>query len=81
LAKRKDDKFCKANKDKASNKEGIYINYNLSNDKDYAALAMNNSEMKIGIKDSGGNFIDKIKDDLTKLGLKSNQHFTIEKVD
>jgi len=80
LLKREDDKFFKANKDKASNKEGIYINYNLSNEKDYAALTTDNSRMKIGVKESTGSFVSKIKDDLTKLGLKSNQHFTIEKI-
>lgn len=54
---------------------------NSSNDNDYAALTMNNSEMKIGIKESGNNFVNKIEDDLTKLGLKSDRHFTIEKID
>lgn len=38
-----------------------------------------NAGMKIGVKESNDKFTNKIKNDLTKLGLKSNRHFTIEK--
>ncbi len=78
---RKDDKFQKKHKTTATNGDGIYINYDLPNKDDYAALTIDNNGMKIGVKEPNENFAKKIKSDLTKLGLKSNQHFTIEKID
>jgi hypothetical protein len=79
LPNRKDDKFCEANKDKATNKEGIYINYNLPNE-EYAALAIDNSGMKIGVKEAAKKFIEKIQADLKKIGLNSSQYYSIEKI-
>lgn len=81
LPKRINDKFCTANKAKAANKEGIYINYALPDSGNYAALAADNREMKIGVKESNGKFTKQIERDLKKLGLKSSQHFAIEKID
>ena len=69
------------NKDKATNKEGIYINYALPNKESYAALTIDNEEMKIGVKESNNKFTKQIESDLKKLGLKSSQHFMIEKID
>lgn len=80
LPERIEDNFLSANKLKANNKEGIYINYAFINEENYAALAINNTEMKIGVKESSDNFANKIKNDLTKLGLKANQHFTVAKI-
>ena len=80
LPKRKIGNFCKNNKHIANNKNGIYVNYSLS-EEDYAALAVDDKRMKIGMKEFKEKSADKIKKDLTKLGLKTNQHFTIEKID
>jgi len=81
LQERLNDKFAVSNKDKTTNGQGIYINYALlPNEKDYAALAIDNSGMKIGVKESGSRFENKIKSDLGKLGLKPKQHFEIEKI-
>ncbi len=79
--KRLNDKFYTVNKDKATNKEGIYINYALPNKESYAALIIDNEEMKIGVKESNNKFTKQIESDLKKLGLKSSQHFVIEKID
>jgi len=81
LPKRINDKFCVANKAKATNKEGIYINYALPDNDNHAALAIDNKEMKIGVKESNNKLIKQIKSDLKKLGLDSAKHFTIEKID
>lgn len=80
LPKRKDDNFCKANKDKATNGEGIYINYDLPNEKDYAALAVDNEGMVIGVNEVKENFANKIKNDLQKLGLREKHHYKIQKI-
>ncbi|MCY7376078.1 MAG: hypothetical protein LH472_08920 [Pyrinomonadaceae bacterium] len=73
------DNFSLANKDKINNGEKIYINYCLS-DQDYAALAIDNAEMKIGVKEATENFTDNIKNDLLKLGLEERQHYKIQKI-
>lgn len=80
LPKRNDDNFCAANKEKASNKDGIYINYSLPAEECYAALAIDNTKMQIGLKEPQSEFADSIKNDLDKVGLKPNQHFKIEKI-
>lgn len=80
LPERIEDSFLSANKSKAGNKEEIYINYSLLNEEDYAALAVDNAGMIIGVKESGNRFENKIKSDLGKLGLKPKQHFEIEKI-
>ena len=73
------DNFSLANKDKTNNSEKIYINYCLA-DEGYAALAIDNAEMKIGVKEGDENFADKIKNDLLKLGLEEKQHYKIQKI-
>lgn len=73
------DDFSSANRDKVNNGEKVYINYYLS-DEDYAALAIDNGEMKIGVKESGGYLTNKIKNDFQKLGLEANRHFKIQKI-
>lgn len=81
LQERINDKFAVSNKAKTTNGQGIYINYALlPNRDDYAALAVDNSGMKIGVKESSNKFENKIKSDLGKLGLKHKQHFEIEKI-
>ena len=80
LPNRKDDNFCKTNKDKATNGEGIYINYDLPNEKDYAALAVDNEGMVIGVNEAKENFASKIKNDLQKLGLREKHHYKIQKI-
>jgi len=80
LQERINDKFLSANKAIANNGEGIYMNYALPNKEDYAALVIDNNGMKIGVKESGDNFINIIESEVTKLGLKSGQHFGIEKI-
>ncbi len=79
LPKRINDEFCEANKDKATNKEEIYINYNLP-EENHAALTIDNARMKIGVKELNGKLIKQIESDLQKLGLKTSQHFVIEKI-
>jgi hypothetical protein len=74
------DNFAASNKAKTSNSEGIYMNYNLPNKDDYAALTIDNTAMKIGVKESNETFTDKIIDELLKLGLKSNHHYKIQKI-
>ncbi len=81
LSKRINDKFCAANKSKAANTEGIYVNYVLPDDDNYAALAIDNRKMKIGAKESNGKLTKQIKSDLKKLGLESSKHFVIEGID
>jgi hypothetical protein len=80
LSNRKDDDLYKANKDKAANKDGIYINYALLNKADYAALIMDNSKIKIGVKESGNKFAGKIESDLKKLRLETSKNFEIVKI-
>lgn len=80
LQERINDKFAVSNKDKISNGDGIYINYKSPNKDDYAALTIDNTAMKIGVKEPQDKLANKLKSDLRKLGLKSNQQFTIEKI-
>ncbi len=80
ISKRVVDEMCKMNKKIANNRDGVYINYNLPNKEDYAALAIDNAGMKIGIKDSNNKFTNRIQSDLKRLGLKSTQHFEIESI-
>jgi len=77
LPNRKADGFCKANKEKATNKEGIYINYALPENDNYAVLAIDNAAMEIGVKESESVFQEQIKDDLEDLGLTTPHHFKI----
>lgn len=82
LQERINDAFEASNTNKTGNGRGIYINYALlPNKEDYAALAVDNSGMKIGVKESGSKSENKIKSDLGRIGLKSKQHFEIEKID
>ena len=80
LPQRINDKFSFSNKEKATNKDRIYINYALSNNDDYAALAIDNAGMKIGVKESNNKFTNRIQSDLKRLGLKSTHHFEIEAI-
>lgn len=75
LPKRIDDKFCNANEDKATNKEGIYINYALSEDDNYAALAIDNTGMKIGVKESKNVFQKQIQNDLEDFRINNAASF------
>lgn len=79
LPERLADNFSTSNKTIACNKEGIYINYHLFKE-EYSAIAIDNAKMKIGVKESADKFANKIKSDLSRLGLKPNQHFEIEKI-
>lgn len=63
---RKQDKFCSTNLVEGNNRRGVYVNYTL-NKSEYAALAANNTSAVIAIKDSKGDWVDKIKQALGKL--------------
>jgi hypothetical protein len=80
LQERINDNFSLANKDKINNTEKVYINYALPNNDDYAALAIDNAGVKIGVKESNNKFTNRIQSDLKRVGLKSNQHFEIEAI-
>ncbi len=79
LPKRINDGFCNANKDKSTNKAGIYINYALP-EENYAALTIDNSEMKIAIKEDEKVNAERIQNDLEKVGLNLAQHYKIEEI-
>lgn len=74
------DKFHSANKAKVGNKDGIYINYAFPNCEDYSALAIDNSELKIGFKEEKRKHQNLIEADLKTLGLKTPQHYEFEKI-
>ena len=80
LQERIADNFSLANKDKINNTEKIYINYVLKKE-DYAALAIDNSGMNIGVKEKENEFAERIQTDLEKIGLNTAQHYKIEKID
>jgi len=79
LPSRKEDGFYNANKDKANNREGVYINYKLSEDY-YAALTLDSSGMIIAVKEKENEFAEKIQTDLEKVGLNTARHYRIEKI-
>ena len=80
LPNRKVDKFCKAKKHIANSKDGVYINYSLSNN-DYAALTIDNSGITIAVKEDEKVFAEQIQNDLKKVGLNPTQHYSIEGID
>lgn len=80
LQERITDSFSLANKDKVNNNGKIYINYALIKE-DYAALAIDNTKMTIGVKESNTKFSKQIQHDLEKLGLLPSSHFGIETID
>lgn len=80
LQERIADNFSLANKDKINNNEKIYINYALTKE-DYAAVAIDNSGMVIGVKEKENEFAEKIQTDLEKIGLNTARHYKIENID
>lgn len=81
LPERLNDDFCTANEDKATNKEGIYINYAFPECEDYAALAIDNNGMKIAVKEAEEIIKEQIQADLKSIGLQTPRHFEIEKIE
>lgn len=77
LPERLSDDFQTVNKSKATNKEGIYVNYALPETENYSALAMDNSGMIIAVKENEDNLIERIRGDLESLGLQHSRHFEI----
>lgn len=73
------DKFSAAHKDKINNIEKIYLNYALGKEF-YAALAIDNSEMTIAVKEDKKVNAERIKNDLKKIGLNSAQHYKSEEI-
>jgi hypothetical protein len=80
LPRRIKDNFYNALGDKVTNQEGIYINYALLENENYAALAINDSGIKIGVKESEKVFQEQIQNDLQNLGLTTPQHFKIVEI-
>lgn len=80
LPQRLEDTFCLANKEKTTNKEGIYINYAFPDCEDYAALSIDNKGIKVAINDNT-DIINQIKDELLNLGLQSPRHFEVCKIE
>lgn len=80
LPERLSDDFQTANKSKATNKEGVYVNYALSETENYSALAMDNSGMVIAVKKDEKDLIERIREDLESLGLVYTRHFEMVKI-
>jgi len=80
LPERVDDEFCKANKDKATNKEGIYINYAIPKSDDYTTLIIDDKTMKIAVV-KAEKIANRIKADLESVGLQTPKHFEIEEIE
>ncbi len=80
LPERIKDNFYNENTDKVTNEEGIYINYALPENDNYAAFAVGNSGMKIGVKESENVFQKQIQNDLEDLVLTTPQHFKIVEI-
>lgn len=81
LPERIDDKFQSANKEKATNRAGIYINYAIPKSENYSALAMDNSKMTIAFKNNEDKIAEQIREDLESLGLEYSRHFEILEID
>ena len=73
--------FCIANKAKATNKAGVYINYAFPECEDYAALTIDNKGLKIAVKEIEEIIRKKIQNNLETLGLQNPKHFEIEKIE
>ncbi|HQU84543.1 MAG TPA: hypothetical protein PKY59_15505 [Pyrinomonadaceae bacterium] len=76
MPKRTIDSFCKANKNIANNRDGIYINHKIP-EKNYSALAVDTERMRIGLK----NPEDRIEKDLNHIGLQKPKHFEIVEIE
>lgn len=81
LPERIDDECCIANKNKATNKEGIYVNYAFPECEDYAALIVDKNGLKIAVKEVEEDIKEQIYSDLVSLGLQSPRHFEIERIE
>jgi hypothetical protein len=81
LPERLSDDFYNANKDKTSNKDGIYINYAFPESERYAALAISDKCLKIAVREKTEDSIEQIKIDLENLGLQTPRHFEVEKIE
>lgn len=81
LPERINDKFQLTNKEKATNKEGIYINYAIPRSENYSALAMDNSKMMIAFKNNENNIAELIREELESLGLEYSRHYEILEID
>lgn len=81
LPERISDKFCNSNKDKATNRDGIYINYAFPKREDYSALISDNKGLTVAVKESKNEIKEQILSDLKSLGLQNPQHFEIVEIE
>jgi hypothetical protein len=92
LPERLSDNFCMTNKDKASNKQGIYINYAvlenpdypeliIDSNNDYTAVTIDTDKIKIAVKDAKETIKNQLQADLESIGLQTQKHFEIEEIE
>lgn len=78
LHKRINDAFHSANFSQKKNRTGIYINFALSEQDDYAALRADDSKALIAVKQGKINQAEKIRKELKELGIAVNRKIQIE---
>lgn len=81
LPERIADNFVDKNKDKATNREGIYVNYAIPQCNDYTALTADNKKLKVAVKETKKDIKEKVLADLESLGLETPKHFEIVEIE
>jgi len=79
---RKNDNYHTANFVANNNQRGVYINYELEDNRVYAALCLDNqNKSECAIKENGNEYNDKVKECLEKLGITNPKSLKIVKID
>lgn len=80
LHKRINDAFHSTNFSQKKNRIGVYINFALSDQGDYAALKTDDSKAVIAVKQNNSRFTDKIHKELKELSITDKRKIQIESI-
>lgn len=73
------DKFFTTHYKSGRDRRGIYLNYKLSKG-EYIALVLNNSSVRVGVREGGNVILNRIARELNKLGVKNQNAMRLENI-